>query len=321
MPEPKHIAFLDAATIPEGIERPAPDFPHRWQSYPVTALDERIGRLQDTHIALTNKVVIDRPVLEACPRLELVAVTATGVNNIDLAACREAGVHVANVKGYATRSVAEWCLSQLLNLCWNHALHRHEQEQGQWAESSLFNHLVAPIRELGTLRVGILGRGDIGRALEKRLSACGARVDFLERPNAAAPREGYRPFSATLPELDALVLCCPLTEDNQGLIDSTTLARLKPGAFLVNPARGALLVEADVAEAVTAGRLGGLAVDVLSREPAGPDNPVYRLRERPDVIITPHIAWCSRESVTTLMARTVDNLNRFVAGERSFCLV
>lgn len=317
----EQITFLDADTIPADIDRPTPDFLHQWRDHASTAPEERIDRLRDTDIALTNKVVIDRPVVRACPRLKLVAVTATGVNNVDLEACREAGVRVSNVKGYAKRAVAEWCLGQLYNLCWNQTRYRREQENGDWMRSPHFNHPVASIRELGTLHVGILGRGDTGRELEKRLTACGARVDFLERPNAANTREGYRPFGTALAELDALVLCCPLTEDNLGLINSRTLANLKPGALLINPARGGLLIESDVAAAINDGTLGGVAVDVLSREPAEADNPIFRMRDRPNVTITPHIAWCTRESVTTLMSRTVENLNRFAAGDTSFCLV
>lgn len=312
----KHrITFLDRGTIPDSIHWPTPEFPHEWQDWPVTGDDERAERLHDSTIALVNKVVLDEPVLAACPHLELVQVTATGVNNVDLDACRRLGIRVANVQGYARHAVPEWIVANLLALVWQQTQYRRVQDRGDWADSEHFTLRAAPIRELGSLHIGILGRGAIGQRAGDLLQAFGAHVDFLERPAADSVRSGYREFATAVPELDALVLCCPLTEDNSELVNAGLLGRMKPGALLINPSRGGLVREKDLADALRAGHLGGAALDVVSREPIRRDNPLYAIREQTNLIITPHIAWSSEEAMTLLMAEVVDNLNRFVRGE------
>ncbi len=315
------ITFLDRGTIPDSIHWPEPAFPHEWTDWPVTEPEARAERLQDSTIAIVNKVVLDDAVLVACPQLQLVQVAATGVNNVDLEACRARGIHVANVRGYARRAVPEWIVASLLSLVWQQTQYRRVQDRGDWAEAEHFSLRAAPIRELGRLHIGILGRGAIGQRAADLLNAFGCRVDFLERPSAEAARTGYAGFADTVPLLDALVLCCPLTADNSELVNAGLLGRMKPGALLVNPSRGGLVREADLADALRAGHLGGAALDVASREPIRRDNPLYAIREQTNLIMTPHIAWSSEEAITALMAQVIDNLNRFSRGERDHCLV
>ncbi|TGG92953.1 glycerate dehydrogenase [Natronospirillum operosum] len=317
----RRITFLDQGTIPDNIRWPDPDFEHEWTGWHHTSAGQTVERAAGSHILITNKVVVDDSVLAACPDLELVQVSATGVNNVDLEACRQRGIHACNVKGYASNAVPEWVVAHLFALTWRQPHYRQVQTEGRWAESDFFMLRTAPVRELRTMHVGILGQGDIGRSVADRLAAFGTRVEFLERPGTPKPRSGYVDFDITLPRLDALILCCPLTEDNAEMVDAGLLARMKEGALLLNPSRGGLVQEQDLAAAITSGHLGGAALDVVSREPITTDNPLFALRAHENLIVTPHIAWSTDEAITGLMAQLIDNLNRFVAGERTHCLV
>lgn len=315
------ITFLDQATIPHHIQWPEPSFNHTWQNHALTTADQRVERLRNTRIAITNKVILDREVLAQCPQLELVQVAATGVNNVDLDACRELGIRVSNVKGYARHAVAEWVVGNLLSLAWSHSQYRDAQLAGAWAESDMFTLRVAPIREIRKMRVGILGKGDIGKGVARRLAAFGTDIVFLERPGVTPARSGYLPFDTALPTLDAFILACPLTADNAEFVDQALLHRMKPGALLLNPSRGGLINEADLAEVIKQGHLGGVALDVVSAEPIQKTNPLYAVSDADHVVLTPHIAWSSDEALTELMRLLVDNLNRYVAGETEHCLV
>ena len=315
------ITFLDQGTIPDTINWHPPSFDHDWQAFRTTSPEQRIERLQGSRIAVTNKVVIDREVVAACPELELVQVAATGYNNVDLEACREFGVSVSNVKGYAKHAVPEWVVANLLSLAQNHVRYRQSQEAGEWADSDSFTLRTAPTREIRKMRVGILGKGDIGNGVARRLDVFGTDVVFLERPGSTPARAGYLPFDTALPQLDALILVCPLTPDNAGMVNTALLKRMKPGALLINPSRGGLVNEQNLADALASGHLGGAALDVVSQEPICRDNPLFDLRAHDRLILTPHIAWSTDEAVTEMMRLLVDNLNRFVAGERDHCLI
>lgn len=315
------ITFLDQGTIPESIRWPDPEFPHTWSGWENTAPVDRIARLQDATIAVVNKVVLDREVLADCPHLKLVQVAATGVNNVDRDACRDLGIHVCNVQGYAGNAVPEWIVAQLLGLAWQQTHYRRVQDRGDWADAEHFALRSASVREIRTMRIGILGRGTIGQGTADRLRGFGSDVRFLERPGAEKARPGYADFDAELGHLDALILCCPLTEDNTEMVNADLLGRMKPGALLLNPSRGGLVNEQDLFNALRSGHLGGAALDVVSQEPIRRDNPLFAIREEANLVITPHIAWSSEEAITTLMEMAIDNMNRFVQGQRDHCLV
>lgn len=317
----KLITFLDRGTFAESVQWPAPDFAHRWSNHHNTQGDDRFTRCRDHAYVLTNKVLIDAEFVQRNPQLELVAVTATGVNNVDLDACQRAGVHVCNVQGYARDAVPEWVLAQLLCLAQNQTRYRAVQTTSGWVDAEFFHYPVAPIREIGRMTIGVLGKGAIGEGVAQRLRAFGTEVLFLEHPGQSTIRPGYNDFASTLPTLDALILCCPLTPDNSELINADLLQRLKPGAYVINPSRGGLVNERDLVTALRNGHLGGAALDVASVEPLQADNPLNAVRDLPNFILTPHIAWSSQEAMTTLMRMTIDNLNRFHRGERDFCLV
>lgn len=315
------ITFLDQGTIPDNIDWAAPNFEHEWQRHDFTQPDQVAKRLQGTRIAIVNKVVIDRDVIKACPELELVHVAATGYDNVDLDACKEYGVRVSNVKGYARHAVPEWVVAHLLSLAQNHTRYRQAQEAGSWTEADLFTLRVAPVREVRKLRLGILGKGDIGKGVARRLEPFGTDIVFLERPGVTPARAGYLPFDTALPGLDALLLTCPLTPDNVEFVNKALMYRMKKGALLINPSRGGLINESDLVDVITSGHLGGVAIDVVSKEPIANDNPLMALRHLDNFIMTPHIAWSSQEAVAELMRLTVETLNRFNAGETDHCLV
>lgn len=317
----KHITFLDRGTFADSVNWPTPGFAHTWENHHNSRGDERFSRTAGKAYVLTNKVIIDAELIKRNPQLELVAVTATGVNNVDLEACKAAGVHVCNAQGYARDAVPEWVLAQLLSLAQNQTRYRAVQTTSGWVEAEFFHYPVAPIREIGRMTVGILGKGAIGKGVAQRLQAFGTEVLFLEHPGRPEARTDYHVFEATLSQLDALILCCPLTTDNAELVNADLLQRLKPGAYVINPSRGGLVSEPDLVAALRSGHLGGAALDVASAEPLRADNPLNAVRELPNFILTPHIAWSSQEAMTTLMQMTIDNLNRFYAGERDFCLV
>lgn len=317
----KHITFLDRGTFADSVDWPAPAFAHHWENHHNSAGVERFQRTANAAYIVTNKVLIDAELIQQNPQLELVAVTATGVNNVDLDACKAAGVHVCNVQGYARDAVPEWVLAQLLSLAQNQTRYRAVQTSSTWVDAEFFHYPVAPIREIGRMTIGILGKGAIGEGVAKRLQAFGTDVRFLEHPGRSEARAGYHLFDAALSQLDALILCCPLTAENAELVSADLLQRLKPGAYVINPSRGGLVNEKDLVAALRSGHLGGAALDVASAEPLRADNPLNAVRDLPNFILTPHIAWSSQEAMTTLMHMTVENLNRFHAGERDFWLV
>ncbi|WLD58802.1 glycerate dehydrogenase [Salinispirillum sp. LH 10-3-1] len=317
----KHITFLDRGTFADSVEWPTPAFAHTWENHHNSIGDERFTRTAGKAYVLTNKVIIDADLIQRNPQLELVAVTATGVNNVDLDACKAAGVHVCNAQGYARDAVPEWVLAQLLALAQNQTRYRAVQTTSGWVGAEFFHYPVAPIREIGRMTIGILGKGAIGEGVAKRLQAFGSDVRFLEHPGRFEARAGYHVFTTVLGQLDALILCCPLTADNAELVSTDLLQRLKPGAYVINPSRGGLVNESALVAALRSGHLGGAALDVASAEPLRADNPLNAVRDLPNFILTPHIAWSSQEAMTTLMHMTVENLNRFYAGERNFCLV
>ncbi len=274
---------------------------------------QAIARIADHEIVLVNKVPITEEVLAACPGIRLICVQATGYNIVDCAACARRGIPVTNVPSYGTAAVAQFTMALLLELCHQVGLHDRSVHQGDWARSDNFCYWLTPQRELAGKTLGIVGYGRIGQAVGGLARAFGMEVLAYSRsPRADAP--GVR-FCTALDELlsraDIVSLHCPLTAQTERLIDARRIAQMRPGALLLNTARGGLLDEQAVADALAAGKLGGAAVDVVSQEPMHPDNP---LLTAPNCIITPHIAWAPVESRQRLLDCVVENIRAFLAG-------
>jgi glycerate dehydrogenase len=308
--------FLDFGTVSSGdldtgpLERVVPGIVIHDQTAPADVPAHVAG----FEAVFTNKSVIDRATIAANPQLRLVVLTATGVDNVDLAAAGEQGVAVCNLRDYCTPSVVQHVFAMLLALTHRLADYGALVASGRWQQAGQFSVFPYPIRELQGRVFGIVGFGALGRATAEVARAFGMRVEVANRPGGAAVA-GRRDLDDLLPGLDVLSLHCPLTDATRGLISRERLARMKPDAVLINTARGALVDTKALAEALNTQRLGGAGIDVLEREPPPADHPLLD-RSIPNLIITPHIAWAARESRQRCLDELARNVAEFLAGGR-----
>jgi glycerate dehydrogenase len=278
-----------------------------------TTPDQVAERLKDAEVAISNKIVIDAATFAACPSLKLVLVTATGVNNIDLDAARKHGVVVSNCQGYGTPSVAQHTLMLLLAMATRLPDYQQAIHHGQWQKSKQFCLLDFPIVELEGKTLGLLGHGELGGAVAKLAEAFGMRVLSGQIPGRPA-RPDRVPLDELLPQVDALTLHCPLNEHTRDMIGAHELSLLKPKAFVVNTARGGLINEQALADALRNGHLAGAATDVLTVEPPVNGNPLLS-GDIPRLIITPHSAWGSQEARQRIVGQINENALAFQAGK------
>jgi glycerate dehydrogenase len=308
-----HIVFLDRGSLPVPV--PPLDFPHSWQELPSCTPAALVAAAQGADIVITNKVAINAAALAGLPRLKMIAVAASGVNHIDLEACRARGIAVANIRHYGDDSVAEHAFMLMLALRRNLPAYQRDVAAGLWEKSASFCLFGSPVRDVAGARLGLFGHGGIGQAMAMRARAFGMEVAFAEHRGAASVRDGYTDFDTVLTTSDVLSLHCPLTDETRGMLGEAELMRVKPGAILINTARGGLVDEASVVAALKYGQLGGAGFDVLSEEPGCSDNPLLRAR-LPNLIVTPHVGWASHEAMSRLASQLVANMASFVAGER-----
>lgn len=308
----EHVVFLDRGATRASVRRPG--FAHEWREYEETRPEDAVERLRGATIAVVNKLSVGEAELARLPELKLIAVAATGTDNIDLAACRRRGVGVVNVRGYATKTVPEHVLMLVLALRRNLLGYREDVRAGRWQESPQFCLHTHPIRDLRGSTLGLFGRGALGRAVEELARAFGMRVLLGEHKGAAEIREGRTPFDDVLRESDVVTLHAPLNEETRRMIGARELMLMKPTALLINTARGLLVDEAALAEALRAGTIAGAGVDVLGNEPPREGNPLLAA-DVPNLIVTPHVAWASREAMQALADQLIDNIEAFVRGE------
>ncbi|MCF6759609.1 2-hydroxyacid dehydrogenase [Pseudomonas fragi] len=271
-----------------------------------------IERLQGASVAISNKAVLNAQTLAACPDLKLILVAATGTNNVDLEAARAQGIIVANCQGYGTPSVAQHTLGLLLALATRLVDYNKAVADGQWQQAKQFCLLDFPIVELEGKTLGLFGHGELGSAVAKLAEAFGMRVLIGQIPGRPA-RAGRLTLDELLPQVDALTFHCPLTEHTRNFIGARELALLKRGAFVVNTARGGMIDEQALADALRSGHLGGAATDVLSVEPPRDGNPLLAA-DIPRLIITPHSAWGSREARQRIVGQLAQNAEAFFKG-------
>lgn len=283
------------------------------QLYASTAPEQVAERLQHAQVAISNKVLIDASTFAACPELRLVLVTATGTNNVDLVAAREHGVTVCNCQGYGTPSVAQHTLLLLLALATRLPDYQNAVQQGLWQKSKQFCLLDFPIVELEGKTLGLLGHGELGSAVAKLAEAFGMRV-LLGHIPGRPERADRLPLAQLLPQVDALTLHCPLNESTRDMIGAHELSLMKPQAFIVNTARGGLINEQALADALRNGHLGGAASDVLTVEPPVAGNPLLA-GDIPRLIITPHSAWGAKEARQRIVSQVTENAQAFFAGK------
>lgn len=283
-------------------------------AYVRTSYDQIAQRIGDADFVLLNKCRMDEEILSQCPNLKWVGIIATGTDNLDLEACRRHGVQVANVPGYSTYSVAQMTFSLLLAVCQCAERQNRAVQDGYWQLNVPAEYRILPQVELCGKTFGIFGYGSIGRQAGRIAKAFGMRVlacTRTVRPEYAADGVEFVDFDTLLKESDVLSLHTPATPATRGVISAAALEKIKPGCILVNTARGALVDEAAVAEALKNGRLGFYAADAFAVEPLPADSP---LRGLPNALLTPHIAWTTKEALQKLMDITTQNLRSFLAG-------
>jgi glycerate dehydrogenase len=305
------IVFLDRDSLIANVRRPA--FDHLWQEYPASVEAEVVARLQGAHIAITNKVPLRAAQLEQLPQLRMVAVAATGTDMIDLAACRARGIVVSNIRNYSLTSVPEHCMALILALRRNLRAYCADVDAGRWQQSPRFCLLDHPIADLAGSRLGIIGYGALGQAVARLARAFGMQVVAAARDSIADPQVQQVSVEELLATSDVVSLHLPLTEATHHMIGSAQLASMERTALLINTARGGLVDEAALADALRNGTIGGAGFDVLSKEPPVPDNPLLGLR-LPNFILTPHVAWASAQAMQTLADMLIENIEAFNAG-------
>lgn len=282
--------------------------------YHRTAPSELLDRLKDAEAIITNKAVIDAPLMEKLPKLRYIGVTATGYNVVDVKAAGEKGIVVTNIPAYSTDSVAQLVFAHLLNIVNRVELHASSVSKGEWANSKDFAYWKSPQTELSGKTLGIVGFGRIGRRVAQIGEAFGMKVIFNNRSQVKDAPAGM--LQTTMEELfaqsDVVSINCPLTPENSEFVNSNLLHRMKPSAILINTGRGGLIQEADLAKALNEGIIAAAGVDVLSTEPPRHDNPLLSAR---NCYITPHIAWATAEARQRLMNITVENLKCFQEGK------
>jgi len=307
----ERIVFLDRDSIRADIRRPA--FEHEWVDYPHTHPQDVAARLASATIAISNKVPVMGDAIAASPALRMVAVCATGTNNVDLEACRVRGIVVSNIRDYATHTVPEHVFMLMLALKRNLLAYRAALQANAWQRAEQFCLTDYPIEDLHGATLGIVGGGALGSAVRRLAEAFGMRVLLAERKGQDKPRAGYMPFGTVLAESDVITLHLPLTPATRHLIGAAELARMKLTAILINTARGGLVDEHALAGALREGRIAGAAFDVLTEEPPRHGNPLLSLN-LPNFILTPHNAWASRAAMQAMADQLVDNLEAFVSG-------
>ncbi|NOI31530.1 D-2-hydroxyacid dehydrogenase [Vibrio coralliilyticus] len=306
-----NVVFLDRATIPTHIELPHLPFDHQWIEYDFTSPELVVERLKNAHIVITNKVVLDAAVLRQLPDLKLIAVSATGFNNIDIDYCREQNIAVTNVQGYATQSVPEHVIGMIFALKRNLMGYHNDIVKGEWQRNKQFCFFTHPIGDVAGSTLGVVGSGALGQATAALAKAIGMQVIYAEHKGAHHCRKGFLPFEQVLMMADVLTLHCPLNEQTHHLIGRHELAQMKPGSVLINTGRGGLVDEAALVEALKRGTIAGAGVDVFSQEPADDSNPLLANMSLPNLLLTPHVAWGSDSSIQNLANILMDNITAF----------
>ncbi|MBR2189170.1 MAG: D-2-hydroxyacid dehydrogenase [Eubacterium sp.] len=287
------------------------------RSYDNTVEEEKWDRIQDAEIVLTNKVIIDEAVFERFPQIRYVGVCATGYNVVDLKAARERGITVTNVPAYSTDSVAQHTFALLLDLCSKVTLHDESVRAGDWSRVQTFCYWKAPVIEIAGKTIGIYGYGNIGRTVARIAKSFGMQVlVYTAHPEKYLDHaDGQLTFTdeeTLFRQSDFITFHCPLTPETDRLVRKENIARMRDGVILINVARGGLVCEADLAEALRSGKVGGAGLDVVAEEPMPADSPLAGV---PNLIITPHIAWASSEARTRLINIVAENIRGWLEGK------
>src|SRR5688572_4646649 len=306
------IVFLERNTFNIPFRRPT--FDHEWVEYGESDESQVVERLREATIAICNKVALRENALSQLPKLKLIAVAATGTDNVDLAYCRANDIAVCNTRGYAVSSLPEHALMLMLSLRRNLVAYRDDVRAGRWQEAKKFCLLDHSIGDLRGTVLGIVGFGTLGQAMAQLGRAIGMEVIIAERKDATSIRPERRSFAEVLRLSDVLSLHCPLTDETRDLIGAEELNQMKREALVINTARGGLIDDEALLDALRSEKIGGAGIDVLRVEPPREGNPLLDA-DLPNLIVTPHNAWASKQAMQTLGSQLIDNLEAFVRGE------
>ncbi len=309
------IVFLDRSSLGPTVRVTKPSFAHEWVEYDRTRPEEVVARLQSADIAVCNKVPIRRAAIEQLPDLKMISIPATGYDAFDVDACAERGIVVSNVRGYATHTVPEHAFALILALRRGVIGFRQDVINGRWQQEQQFCFFSHPINDLAGSTLGIFGEGALGQGVARLGQAFGMRTLFAAHKNVQGLGPLYTPFDEVLETSDVITLHSPLMPATRNMIAAPEFARMKKRPLLINCARGGLVNEADLVKALDDGQIAGFGFDCLTSEPPVADNPILKVLDRPNVIVTPHVAWASAEAMQTLWNQVVRNIENFHAGQ------
>lgn len=315
LPPDMKIAFLDRATLSSSTALRPPAFAHELVCHDNTPPDQVAQRISDADIVITNKVPLGAEALRHASRLKLVAVAATGTDNIDLEACAQRGIVVSNIRNYAGNTVPEHTFALIFALRRSICAYRESVKAGRWQESGQFCYFDHPIRDLAGSTLGIIGDGVLGNAVAAMGRALGMQVLFAAHKGRAHMGTLYTPFEDVLARSDIITLHCPLTAQTRHMIGAEEFAAMQRRPLIINTARGGLVDEQALAQALRDQRISGAGFDVVCGEPPAAGHPFMALLDMPNFILTPHVAWASQEAMEGLADQLIDNIEAFVAGE------
>lgn len=308
------VVFLDRDTFGPSVELIPPVCASDWVMHGKTSPDQVIERLSGADVAITNKVPIRAEHLDQLPDLKCISISATGYDCVDVAACAARGITVSNVRGYATETVPEHVFALILALRRSIFGYRQDVLDGEWQRQGQFCFFTHPIRNLSGSHIGIVGKGAIGQAVAQIAKGFGMQPVFAAHKGAADVPEGRVSFAEMLDTCDVITLHCPLTPATRHLIGAPEFSAMSRHPILINCGRGGLVDEAAAANAIEAGQIAGLGFDVTTTEPPSPDNPLLRVAHRPDVILTPHVAWAADEAMAEVWRQTTEAVDAWANG-------
>lgn len=310
-----NIVFLDKSAVAPKIHLPKPEFPHQWVEYDYTESEQLVKRAKDATVVVTCGAPVRAAELAQLPKLQMVCVAMTGTDHVDVDYCHENGIQVSNVPAYSPATVAEHALGLLLALRRQivsyHTLLKSNEWYGEDWQTNVF--LDYEVNDIHASRIGIVGTGMIGKAMGKMAAGLGMDVVYYNQGKTSSELPLVS-FDELLETCDAISLHCPLNSSTRDMFTLTELKRMKKGAVIINAARGGIINESDLAEALRSGVLAGAAVDIVEQDPIRPDEPLLELMELPNFIMTPHVAWSSQQAMQGLMDRAIENINQWNKG-------
>lgn len=308
------IVFLDRDTIGPTVEITRPAFPHEWTEYAKTPPEQVAERIAEADIVITNKAPIRAEQLAAAPNVKMISVAATGYDVIDIPACRERGVTVSNVRGYAENTVPEHAFGLILALRRSIMGYRQDVMNGEWEKSGQFCFFTHPIKDLAGSRLGIMGEGVIGQKMAQIARGFGMEPVFAAHKGVSGLGPLYTPWEEVIETSDVITVHAPLMPATANMISTPEFEAMKRNVLVINTSRGGLVDEAALVDALDRGLIAGAGFDVLTKEPPVPGNPLMSILDRPNFILTPHVAWASEEAMQEVWRQTVEAVDRFEQG-------